>query len=81
MTGDRPILIEQRIARAREAFALVAKYPLRQWRVLSPEELAAARRELGPAGFHPPPDKVDRRPLTRSELNAARARQTVANDA
>jgi hypothetical protein len=72
-----PTLAEQAFETNRAAFALSAKYPVRPVTVLTPEQLAAARAQLGPAAFMLPKaanrNDVERRPLTRDELLDARA--------
>jgi hypothetical protein len=72
-----PTLAEQAFERNRAAFALSAKYPVRPVAVLTPEQLAATRAQLGPAAFVVPKaanrNDIERRPLTRDELLDARA--------
>jgi hypothetical protein len=72
-----PTLAEQAFDRNRAAFALSAKYPVRPVAVLTPEQLAATRAQLGPAAIVLPKpanrSAIDRRPLTRDELLDARA--------
>jgi hypothetical protein len=72
-----PTLAEQAFDANRAAFALSAKYPVRPVAVLTPEQLAATRAQLGPAAFMLPKpanrNDVERRPLTRDELLDARA--------
>ncbi len=72
-----PTLAELAIERNRALFALSAKYPLRPHAVLSAEQLAATRAQLGPAGFvvrkGPGRRDEDRRALTAEELKAARS--------
>lgn len=41
--------LELQMIRDREAFAAEAKYPLRVWAELTPEQLAATRAQLGTA--------------------------------
>lgn len=76
-----PTAIETATDEATADFARTAKYPVRKWAVLSPEQLAATRARLGHAGFVPPktPNRreQDRRPLTRDELLDVRARRIV----
>ena len=81
-SGGRSIpaaLAELAFEENRRGFEVEAKYPVRPVAVLTPEQLAAARAQLGPAAFVPPKTKnlsaVDRRPLTRDELLDARARR------
>jgi hypothetical protein len=68
-----------RLFRDRVEFAVAAKYPIRPWAVLTPEQLSAARGQLGSAAPFVAPlashRDVDRRPLTRDELHDARARR------
>jgi hypothetical protein len=72
-----PTLIERRMAADLKAFAATAKYPIRPWAVLSQEQLAAARAQMGAAAFRPAKGAnwhdVDRHPLTPKELRATRA--------
>lgn len=69
-----PTWLEQARERDAAAFAAAAKYPVREFSVLTPEQLAAARAQLGPGA--PVVGKAtpgDRRPLTAEQLRAARA--------
>jgi hypothetical protein len=73
-----PTAIERELFRRGIDFAAQAKYPIRRNAVLSPDQLAAARAQLGPAGFGmregASTRDADRRPLTAEELRVARAR-------
>ena len=72
-----PTLAERAFDANRAAFALSAKYPIRPVAVMTPEQLAATRAQLGPAAFVLPKaanrNEAERRPLTRDELLDARA--------
>lgn len=67
-----PTWLERQRERDAALFAAAAKYPVREFSVLSPEQLAAARAQLG-AGAPVVATLGDRRPLTKDELRAARA--------
>jgi hypothetical protein len=75
-----PTFAEWQLERNRELFAPSAKYPLRPDKALTPEQLAAARAQLGPAGFvvrnGPGRREQDRHPLTAEQLRDARAAAT-----
>lgn len=74
-----PTLAELAFEENRRGFEVEAKYPVRPVAVLTPEQLAAARAQLGSAAFVPSkaPNRKDedRRPLTRDELRDARAKR------
>lgn len=71
---SRPTYFETEMAKTRAQLLKVCKYPLREWVVLTPAQLAAARRQLGAAGLNNPGEwGGDRRPLTADELRQARA--------
>ena len=46
-----PTIAELSLERNREAFARTAKYPIRAFAVMTPEQLAATRALLGEAAF------------------------------
>lgn len=69
---SRPTWLETQMERRREKLRAICKYPLREFTVLTPEQLELARDRLGSGRVYVPKDG-DRRPLTREELDAARA--------
>jgi hypothetical protein len=77
------LYVERRIARDLAALAWTAKYPMRRNAVLTPEQLALARAQLGDAapGVPKKPGRreVDRHPLSPEQLDAARQRVAFDN--
>lgn len=76
-TAGAPTLTELRLEKNQADFVQIAKYPIRANAVLTPEQLAATRAQLGDAAFvapmMPKRSQVDRRALTPEEVKLARA--------
>lgn len=76
-TAVAPTLTELRLEKIQADLVRDAKYPIRANAVLTPEQLAATRAQLGDAAFiapvAPKRSQVDRRALTPEEVKLARA--------
>lgn len=70
---SRPTWLETEMAKRREEMRATCTYPLREFTVLTPEQLELARDRLGSGRVYVHRQEGDRRPLTREELEAARA--------
>ena len=77
-TAGAPTLTELRLEKNQADLVQGAKYPIRVNAVLTPEQLAATRAQLGDAAFvasvAPKRSQVDRRALTPEEVKLVRAK-------